>query len=208
MQIGVQTWKVAGCCLGSTGGRAGDHDLLRFRLLSREGDRYRALRRSRERDRDLEGERDLLISHCPLSALSAPPQSFWQVCFWKSFLENLWPAHARKVSESKPWQPGSIWTKSGSQAQSGFNEKPQNFGITPENGMKQRFCGFVVLQTLWPETMTKIPHHCTPQMIERFASIRTRRNSVFPEFSIGTTPIGAVESVAARQTSSSGLSWS
>ena len=98
-------------------------------------------------------------------------------CSNEKFLENLWPA--RKVSESKPRQPGSIWTKSGSQAQSGFNEKPQNFGITPENGVKQRFCGFVVLQTLWPETMTKIPHHCTPQMIERFASIRTRRLSCF-----------------------------
>ena len=86
MQIGVQTWKVAGCCLGSTGGRAGDHDLLRFRLLSREGDRYRALRRSRERDRDLEGERDLLIS-AALSTLSAlrTATKFLKICFLKSF---------------------------------------------------------------------------------------------------------------------------
>ena len=149
MQIGVQTWKVAGCCLGSTGGRAGDHDLLRFRLLSREGDRYRALRRSRERDRDLEGERDLLISHCPLSALSAPPQSFWQVCFWKSFLENLWPAHARKVSESKPWQPGSIWTKSGSQAQQAA-ARIQREATKLWYLLKTKFCAFVVLQNLWP----------------------------------------------------------
>ena len=95
MQIGVQTWKAAGCCLGCTGGRAGDHDLLRFRLLSREGDRFRALRRSREqeRDRDLEGEWDLpiLAAHCPHS-----PQRL------RTCTVNMWPAHARKVLESKP----------------------------------------------------------------------------------------------------------
>ena len=172
MQIGVQTWKVAGCCLGSTGGRAGDHDLLRFRLLSREGDRYRALRRSRERDRDLEGERDLLIS-AALSTLSAlshrhkvSGESVACTCTKSIGIQTA----AARLNLDKKRQPGPIWIQ---------REATKLWLRTPENGVKQRFCGFVVLQTLWPETMTKIPHHCTPQMIERFASIRTRRLSCF-----------------------------
>ena len=83
----------------------GDRDLPIFRCAPM----HAAVKRRRAA---VEGQCQLLSSE----KTSAPPQSFWKICFWKSFLENLWPAHARKVSESKPWQPGSIWTKSGSQA--------------------------------------------------------------------------------------------